>query len=163
MEVASNLAQRTNAAKSQQGVYSRLKKYWYVYFALSAPTLSPSTPTTITSKHNTAVPLKVAIFHCQDSAFLASIFGNPCCANRTAAAAAATVCLWQCTVRSSAQEAQPDSLGTLRASWPRGMLTVEVMKGHIRLGELPRLAVQVCNNDLRKISDAICIDVDVYV
>ncbi|CAN0539836.1 unnamed protein product, partial [Ectocarpus sp. 8 AP-2014] len=53
----------------------------------------------------------------------------------------------QCTVRSSAQEAQPDSLGTLRASWPRGMLSVEVMKGDIRPGELPRLAVQVYNQD----------------
>ncbi|CAM9448799.1 unnamed protein product [Ectocarpus sp. 4 AP-2014] len=57
------------------------------------------------------------------------------------------VSLGKCTVRSSAQEAQPDSLGTLRASWPRGTLSVEVMKGGIRSGELPRLAVQVCNQD----------------
>ncbi|CAN0490074.1 unnamed protein product [Ectocarpus sp. 12 AP-2014] len=57
------------------------------------------------------------------------------------------VSLGKYTVRSSAQEAQPDSLGTLRASWPRGTLSVEVMKGGIRPGELPRLAVQVYNQD----------------
>ncbi|CAM9322002.1 unnamed protein product [Ectocarpus sp. 6 AP-2014] len=57
------------------------------------------------------------------------------------------VSLGKYTVRSSAREAQPDSLGTLRASWPRGMLLVEVMKGDIRPGELPRLAVQVFNQD----------------
>lgn len=111
-------------------------------FALSAPTLSLLSPTTITSKQNAAVLLTMAISHCQDTCvFLASIFcGNPTPAVHPVAAAA---CLWQCTVRSSAQEAQPDSLGTLRASWPRGMLSVEVMKGDIRPGELPRLAVQV--------------------
>lgn len=53
----------------------------------------------------------------------------------------------QCSERSSAQEALPDSLGTLRAAWPRERLSVEVMKGEIRAGENPSLSVQVRARD----------------
>eukprot|EP00752_Nemacystus_decipiens_P011279 g10023.t1 len=58
-----------------------------------------------------------------------------------------TVSFGKCSERSSAQEALLDSLGTLRASWPRERLSVEVMKGEIRAGENPFLSVQVYNQD----------------
>ncbi|CAM9914735.1 unnamed protein product, partial [Hapterophycus canaliculatus] len=58
-----------------------------------------------------------------------------------------TVSLGKVRCRSSAQEAQPDSLGTLRASWPRETLSLEVVKGSIRPGEHPYLTVQVYNQD----------------
>ncbi|CAN0200550.1 unnamed protein product [Scytosiphon promiscuus] len=57
------------------------------------------------------------------------------------------VSLGKSSERSSAQEAQVDSLGTLRASWPRETVSLEVMKGTIRPGEHPCLAVQVYNQD----------------
>eukprot|EP00903_Cladosiphon_okamuranus_P007042 g6846.t1 len=58
-----------------------------------------------------------------------------------------TVSFGKCCERSSPQEALRDSLGTLRASWPRERLSVEVMKGEIRAGENPSLSVQVYNQD----------------
>ncbi|CAM9499735.1 unnamed protein product [Pylaiella littoralis] len=57
------------------------------------------------------------------------------------------VSLGKCSERSSAQEAEPDSLGTLRASWPRERLSVEVMKGDLKPSEHPCLSIEVYNQD----------------
>ncbi|CAM9250826.1 unnamed protein product [Laminaria digitata] len=58
--------------------------------------------------------------------------------------------LWErgCVERTSAMEAREDVIGTLRATWPKEELSVEVLKGAIRPGEHPYLGIQqVYNQD----------------
>eukprot|EP00904_Undaria_pinnatifida_P001886 jgi/Undpi1/11699/HiC_scaffold_36.g13994.m1 len=53
----------------------------------------------------------------------------------------------QCVERTSAEEARVDVTGTLRATWPREQLSIEVLKGTIGPGEHPYLKIEVYNQD----------------